>query len=386
MWFAGFSGDAIGWSLVSVTDDDSEERHRTAANLPDLLRLAADECRAGDGRCVAILDSTDGLLASMLLSAGIPVYRADRQPYREYGGAARSLALQARADIEACTRLDPQMGLLTGRADEFVAGIRDSAGTLTTLAREHRYFERGENTPGVALTFDDGPHPVFTAQILDILARYQVPATFFCVGRAAVECPGLVARAVAEGHLIANHSWSHPYLPDLSSAAVRWQITAASETLAVLAGQPVPASLLVRLPFGGHSPRVLDDLAELNLTIVHWDVDPADWRMPGAVSIADQVVGGAGEGSCVLLHDGGGDRSQTVAALPSIIERLRQRGHQLVRADDLTGASRDTPPAARAAGLGGARSPSGSLPGDAAQSGRRYRQSPSSTARSPQGQ
>ena len=182
----------------------------------------------------------------------------------------------------------------------------------------------------MALTFDDGPHPVFTPRVLDILARYRIRATFFCVGLCAVAYPELVARIVEEGHHIGNHTWSHPYLPDLTRDELLRQIDTTGEVLGGILGT-VP--VMMRPPYASRTPEVLRWLADRDLTIVLFDVDTRDWTTPGADAIVAAVTTAAAPGSIVLMHDAGGDRAQTVAALPRIVEGLLGRGLRFVTVD-----------------------------------------------------
>jgi peptidoglycan/xylan/chitin deacetylase (PgdA/CDA1 family) len=176
----------------------------------------------------------------------------------------------------------------------------------------------------VALTFDDGPWPHSTEQILTILTRRQAPATFFVVGRQVQRYPELVRREVAAGMAIGSHSWSHPQPFDrLPAARIHDEIARGRRTLQPLGIHPVG----LRPPGGAASPAVAAAAQELGDRTVLWSVDPADWQ-PGVTSdqLVQRVLAAARPGAIVLLHDGGGDRSATVAALPTIIDGLRRLG------------------------------------------------------------
>jgi peptidoglycan/xylan/chitin deacetylase (PgdA/CDA1 family) len=269
------------------------------------------------------------------------VYRADARslpPRPPHGSApARALAELGRTDPAALTRLHPSVGSLEGRGEEFLAHIASSAEAERELTRSGQWLVRGSAAqPDIALTFDDGPDPVRTPQVLDILRRYGVPATFFCVGMSACAFPELVARAVEEGHNVGNHTWSHPYLPDLSRDEVLRQVEATGAAIARVTGT-VPT--LLRPPYGGRTPDVLRWIAEQELTTVMWDVDTGDWAGPPAEAIVAEATTATTAGSIVLMHDGGGDRSGTVAALPAVLEDLLGRGFRLVPVDRLGRAS-----------------------------------------------
>lgn len=182
----------------------------------------------------------------------------------------------------------------------------------------------------IALTFDDGPYPPFTAQILDILRSYNVQATFFCIGQQVQQFPGLVEQAHRAGHLVGNHTWSHRALPALTDEqAIAGELAQCSEAIRRAAGvQPG----FFRPPQGEYDERVLCHARASGLITTLWDVNPCDWMQPppDAGSIARYVIEHARNGSIVLLHDGGGDRSQTVAALPRIIQALTQQTYRFV--------------------------------------------------------
>ena len=176
----------------------------------------------------------------------------------------------------------------------------------------------------MALTFDDGPWPHTTAQILAILTQRQAPATFFVVGRQVQRYPDLVRRELAAGMAIGSHSWNHPQPFDrLPAARIRDEITHGRRVLAPLGVRPVG----FRPPGGAASTTVLAAAQGLGERTVLWSVDPADWQ-PSVSSdqLVWRVLAGVRPGAIVLLHDGGGSRSATVAALPAIIDGLRRLG------------------------------------------------------------
>jgi len=190
----------------------------------------------------------------------------------------------------------------------------------------------------VALTFDDGPDPRFTSPILDILRTKHVPATFFVIADEAQDHPELVRREVADGHVVANHTYSHLDLTTMPKAPAEAEILGGAAVIEGITGLK-PA--LFRAPYGdGDAARPdtegADQLAlDLGMHPVRWTDDPSDWRRPGAGAIVDRVLAGATTHTVVLLHDGGGDRSETVAALPGIIDGLRARGYAFTTVDRL---------------------------------------------------
>ena len=172
----------------------------------------------------------------------------------------------------------------------------------------------------VYLTFDDGPHPTYTPQVLDILARRGARATFFVLGSLAEARPELVARIVAEGHTVANHAWNHENLAGLPRSSFDDTI---GRTQAVLADRATPC---LRPPYGSIDAFTREWAASAGLDLVLWTVDTNDWRRPGAQVIADRIVRGATDEAIVLMHDGGGNRTQTVEGLELALDRLSGRG------------------------------------------------------------
>jgi peptidoglycan/xylan/chitin deacetylase (PgdA/CDA1 family) len=184
----------------------------------------------------------------------------------------------------------------------------------------------------VALTFDDGPS-THTRAILDTLRRLNAPATFFVVGNVAERRPELVRRMHAYGMAVGNHSYAHPYRPPFASRPlreIRDEIVRGAAVITPLATAPT----VFRPPGGTVSPRVIEVARAQGQRIVLWSVDAEDWR-PGTTAsrISARVLRDVRRGSIVLLHDGGGNRAQTVKALPAIVKGIRARGFELVLLD-----------------------------------------------------
>jgi peptidoglycan-N-acetylglucosamine deacetylase len=202
----------------------------------------------------------------------------------------------------------------------------------------------------IVLSFDDGPDRRWTPKILDILKEKKVPGIFFVIGDQANRAPDLLKREYNEGHEIGNHTWTHPAFDDISRTQVKWELNLTQRLIESTLGVK---SLFFRPPYGiDHQPEYAEEVAqlpypqELGYIIVGQRVDPDDWRMTEekkqrpAEEIADDVVRQAKNGNVVLLHDGGGEREQTVAALPLIIDELRAKGYQFVSVADLLGKKR----------------------------------------------
>ena len=175
----------------------------------------------------------------------------------------------------------------------------------------------------VRLTFDDGPNPRATPAILDTLSQYGVTATFFVVGRMAAARPAIVRRESREGHAVGNHSWDHPDLRKLDSAAVESELTRTSDVIERTTGTR-PTEW--RPPYGATNAAVEAAAQNVGLTsMVLWTVDPRDWADPPATTVRDRVLHAVRPGSVVLLHDGTG--ANTPEALPLILDGLAERGY-----------------------------------------------------------
>jgi peptidoglycan-N-acetylglucosamine deacetylase len=180
------------------------------------------------------------------------------------------------------------------------------------------------DSKSIALTIDDGPDPVYTPQVLRLLRRYHVTATFSMIGVHVAAFPHL-ARDVSEaGHKIANHTWTHADLVGLPVHRVHDEVTRASHAIHAATGvQPG----LFRAPYGAWSPAVIRECERTGMIPVDWSVDPRDWSMPGVREIVRNIMRNTRPGSIILEHDGGGNRSETVAALRIVLPRLLDDGY-----------------------------------------------------------
>jgi peptidoglycan/xylan/chitin deacetylase (PgdA/CDA1 family) len=293
------------------------------------------------GELVCVVESTNGMVDGGLLAAGLRVRRADPwqlPPRPGFGSvAAEVLATAGVERLAALTPLVLEEGSLTGRSADQARTSRESDPALADLTARGRCLAHGprdEADPVVALTFDDGPNPPYTGRVLDVLERYGVPATFFCVGLHAGAHTDELVRMVESGHGIGNHTWSHPFLPDLSVREFEVQLERTDEAVEAVTG---PRHLrLFRPPYGSRSTEIVGWLAGADRpTVALWDVDTDDWAMPGAPAIARTVLARARPGSIVLMHDGGGDRSQTAEALPAIVEGLLDRGYRFALVEEM---------------------------------------------------
>jgi peptidoglycan-N-acetylglucosamine deacetylase len=176
----------------------------------------------------------------------------------------------------------------------------------------------------IALTIDDGPSPVYTPQVLSLLHRYGITASFSMIGVNVAAYPG-VARAVADaGHMIVNHTQHHHNLAFMWPAEVADEMDFATDAIHRATGR-VPD--MFRAPYGAWSPAVLQRCWSSGMTPLAWSVDPRDWARPGVTAIIGNIMDNTRTGSIILEHDGGGNRSQTVAALRVILPRLLDAGY-----------------------------------------------------------
>ncbi len=228
----------------------------------------------------------------------------------------------------------------------------DSSGLITDevfreLPSPYRIDAYGAPSKRVVISFDDGPDPQWTPKILDVLKQYNVKAVFFTIGLEAEKYPGLLKRVYREGHEIGNHTFTHPDISNISAQYARVELNLTERLMAAKLGiKPV----LFRPPYSiDQEPDTADEVRPLELTqsmgyiTVGDKIDPDDWRdnpRPSPEQITQSVLNQLGHGgSVILLHDGGGNRANTVKALPMIIEGVRARGYQIVSVHELLGKS-----------------------------------------------
>lgn len=236
----------------------------------------------------------------------------------------------------------PAPGARTLSVNKDDGSINDES--YTALPSSYVIQRAGTLPHKIALTFDDGPDPEWTPQILDILRARHVPGTFFIIGANAEMSPRLVQREVDEGDDVGNHTFTHPNLGETPPGIVALELNATQRLFEALTGRSMR---LFRAPyFGDAEPTTADELVPIEIAqkmgylAVGLHVDAEDWQRPGVDAIVNNVLNGIGNGQVVLLHDGGGDRSQTIAALPRIIDGLRAKGYQFVTVSALAGLTR----------------------------------------------
>ena len=319
-----------------------------------------------DEHTVSFLDATTFL--NQLRSArqkkvgGIAVFRLGTEDSAIWD----AMNLPANARLNASTQA--RLGILKGTdtiADigegEIVSvdetrsdGLRrisvDAAGNFTAAYLHFPqfptlYHQGGGKPTQVSITFDDGPDPKWTPQVLDLLKAAKIKAAFFLVGVNAERYPDLVRRIVAEGHEIGNHTYYHPNLGACWPEHIRLELNATQLLLETITGR---TTTLFRPPYAADtSPSGINELLplkiaqDLNYLVVLENIDPQDWSRPGTDVIVNRVKQQRRDGNIILLHDGGGDRSETVAALPQILDYLHTRGDTVVPLSTLLGTTRD---------------------------------------------
>ncbi len=246
-------------------------------------------------------------------TAGLVVLGSEAETVRTAAPAAGPQA--HRALKPSAYRLQP----LTGYGPPRAAPRR----TLVRSAPLLRVNGRGRT---MVLTFDDGPDSRYTPAVLDTLAEYNVHAMFFVCGEMAELRPDLLERMVDEGHVVGNHTWSHPLLTQLGRRQIRSQMERTSDVVEEACGVRPE---WFRAPYGAWNRAAFQIGAELGMEPMAWTVDTLDWQTPGARTIADRVEKGAAPGVVVLAHDAGGDRSQSVRALRDYLPDLLDAGYHI---------------------------------------------------------
>ena len=272
---------------------------------------------------------TDGLTATFLPSVFGNSYRSIRWQVQNTLSRAHCTPVGAHSNPErVCQTLYPARGTLaTLHVPQLVGCVPSGPAYVTsgpTTGRE------------IALTFDDGPW-YDTPQFLDILERYHVPATFFEIGEEIStygEGGAIERRMLADGDMVGDHTWSHP---DVSGAGVFAQGQILSAASAIRAATHGFTPCLFRAPGGAVSSALISEARSLGFTTIEWDIDTVDWSRPGTATIEQRAIGGAHPGAIILQHDGGGDRSETLAALPDEITTLLRRGYHFVTVTQLLG-------------------------------------------------
>jgi cellulose synthase/poly-beta-1,6-N-acetylglucosamine synthase-like glycosyltransferase/peptidoglycan/xylan/chitin deacetylase (PgdA/CDA1 family) len=352
-------------AVIAAHDSDAQVQFDDATNNPHFSYVEDD----GTKHDVWLLDAVTAYnqihAADIYQPAGYAVWRLgseDPSIWYVMGRPYDSPAPESLHNIPVIEDIDyegegeifqvvahPQAGARTFERDKEFGDIDDE--TYTKLPTGYVIQQFGAAKKKVALTFDDGPDAEWTPEILDILKEKHVPGTFFLIGANAEANPGIVERILKDGHDIGSHTYTHPNLSDIPPEAVSLEMNATQRLLEALTGHSVR---LFRPPYlGDAEPTDADEILpvevaqNLGYIAVGEHVDPVDWELPGVDKIVkrtlDQIHGAKSDSprNIVLLHDAGGDRSQTVAALPIIIDKLRAEGYQFTTVAKLAGMTRD---------------------------------------------
>jgi peptidoglycan/xylan/chitin deacetylase (PgdA/CDA1 family) len=206
-------------------------------------------------------------------------------------------------------------------------GAEEVSADPTEEPAESKPLKAGEADSGkvIYLTFDDGPSATYTKRVLDLLDEYDAKATFFELGENAIAHPQLTSSVVERGHALGNHTWNHKDLRRLSRGRLNHQITRTSAVLDRISGQRITC---LRPPYGAVNKRVRSAIRGKKLGMKLWDIDPRDWKRPGVAAITRRVVSHTHPGAVSLMHDGGGNRSQSVRALKRILRSLSKKGYR----------------------------------------------------------
>ncbi len=192
------------------------------------------------------------------------------------------------------------------------------------------YSQVNIKQPVVAMTFDDGPHPTLTPKLLDILKERNIKCTFFVIGKNAKAYPKIIQRMIAEGHEVANHTWTHCSLTSRSDAQIRTELKQSEDALMAAANY---RPQLIRPPYGAINTRIKQLMfSEFGYSTIMWSVDPQDWRRPGVSVVTSRLVNGAHPGAIMLAHD---IHPPTIQAMPPMFDQLLAKGYQFVTVSQL---------------------------------------------------
>jgi cellulose synthase/poly-beta-1,6-N-acetylglucosamine synthase-like glycosyltransferase/peptidoglycan/xylan/chitin deacetylase (PgdA/CDA1 family) len=352
-------------SVIAANDSEAKVTFDDATNNPHFSYIEDD----GTTHNVWLLDAVTAFnqihAADLYRPAGYALWRLGTEdpsiwsvlgkPYNTPSpDALRNIPVVEGIDYEGQGEIlrveaHPQSGARTFERDAQTGDIDDEHYTKLPTGYVIRQF--GAVKKDIALTFDDGPDAEYTPEILDVLKEKHVPATFFIIGTNAEANPGLVQRIVAEGHEVGNHTYTHPNLSETPAEATALELNATQRLFQALTGRSLR---LFRPPYlGDAEPTDADQIEpvqmaqDLGYVTVGEHVDPLDWERPGVANIVkstlEQVHAARGDlpRNIILFHDAGGDRAQTVAALPQVIDALRREGYHFVRVSQLAGLTRE---------------------------------------------
>lgn len=297
-------------------------------------RSAADQHRRR--RLIALVAGAAVAIGSVAIVAVSAGSSGSWNPQQlEQGAAAEKPKMELAAQARAAA------AVIEKRKEETKA---ENAAIDQIIKQSGIVSQAGPENKEVALTFDDGPSS-YTGAILDTLKKYHASATFFTLGNQVSSFPLAMQRAVAEGHVIANHTWDHQDLTRLGPRDIRDEM---STQIDGVTGKKLPAPKLFRPPYGAVNDQVVAEARHQGMLTVLWSVDTNDYKLPAPEAMTAQVLAEVQPGAIVLMHDGGGDRTTTSDALPMIIKGLRKAGYKMVTVPQLL---LDNPPAVEQNGV-----------------------------------
>lgn len=215
-------------------------------------------------------------------------------------------------------------------APEATIAVKKASVTKPAAPRKHSYNSCNVEGPYISITFDDGPHPTLTPKLLDLLKDRGIRATFYILGQNAAQYPDIVKRMAAEGHEVANHTWTHPALSRTSASRVKSELERTSALIKELTGK---APTTMRPPYGATNAalnRRFDE--EFGMKSILWSVDPLDWKYRNATRVANEILENTRPGGIVLAHD---IHPSTIAAMPAALDGLLAKGFKFVTVEEL---------------------------------------------------
>ena len=340
------SFDSDSRTLRFEYDDENDTNHTVwfldAVTAFNQMRAASGFKPAGFA--IWRLGSEDPSIWSLLGSSSISPNALDKINY------GYLVDFEGSGELLKVVSAQPQPGAREFKVDPETGYINTEE--ITAIPSSYVIERTGDHPGMLALTFDDGPDPRWTPAILDILRQENVPATFFIVGKNGEAHPELIRRIVSDGHEIGNHTFTHPNLGEVPLSLTKLELTATQRLIESLTGR---STVLFRPPYFGDAeadkPQEVEPAfaaQQLGYIMVGVRIDPDDWKLPvNADDIVNRTVSRAIDrnpgtrGQVILLHDAGGDRSATIAALPRLIHELKGRGYRFVPVSELAGLTRD---------------------------------------------
>lgn len=270
-----------------------------------------------------------GLLTLVILVAFLAFFTVKEDIFRKP---------QQKSRINIPQNLSEDMDLAGGPEREVRGFPKREIVDLITMYPDLFIASGNSEDKKVALTFDDGPDDVFTPQILDVLKDKDVKATFFVIGKRAEGFSEVMQRIVDEGHLVGNHTWSHPNIMKVSLEDAKQEVLKTEKLLKSYYKDSSDRIKIFRSPYGSIDPKSVEFFGDIGYKIISWNVDSLDWKGLTAEEVKTNVLENVTKGSIILQHSAGGegeDLSGSVGALPEIIEVLKAEGFEFVTIDEI---------------------------------------------------